>query len=152
MAVASNTIVVYRTMADPALTDLSIHPNKRGIIGLMQPDPQSANWSIPGFVQMMTAEGWLSTWSGLSTQVNMHEDGKKVTEPVLSISFSADVTILPYVAKGLFENAASEDKTYLEIEGDHFAFREEGERDAGIPDVAAAIVAWLKPRFPAAEA
>jgi pimeloyl-ACP methyl ester carboxylesterase len=149
-AVACNTIVVYRTMADPALTDLTIHPNKRGIIGLMQPDPQTANWSIPGFVQMMTAEGWLSTWSGLSTQVNMHEDGKKVTEPVLSISFTADVTILPYVAKGLYENAASKDKTYLEIEGDHFAFRETGERDGGIPDVAKAIVDWLKPRFPAA--
>ena len=149
-AVACNTIVVYRTMADPALTDLSIHPNQRGIIGLMQPDPQSANWSIPGFVQMMTAEGWLSTWSGLSTQVNMHEDAKKVTQPVLSIGFTADVTILPYVAKGLFENAASSDKTYVEIEGDHFAFRETGERDGGIPAVAEAIVAWLKPRFPAA--
>lgn len=151
MAVACNTIVVYRTMADPALTDLSIHPNKRGIIGLMQPDPQSANWSIPGFVQMMTAEGWLSTWSGLSTQVNMHEDGKKVTEPLLSISFDADVTILPYVARGLYENSPSKDKTYLEIAGDHFAFREEGERDGGIPAVAEAIVGWLKPRFPAAE-
>ncbi|NND50653.1 MAG: alpha/beta hydrolase, partial [Rhizobiales bacterium] len=31
MAVTSNTIVTYRTMADPALTDLSIHPSKRSI-------------------------------------------------------------------------------------------------------------------------
>jgi len=151
MAVACNTIVVYRTMADPALTDLSIHPNKRGIIGLMQPDPQSANWSIPGFVQMMTAEGWLSTWSSLSTQVNMHEDAKKVTQPVLSITMDADVTILPFVGKGLYQNAASSDKTYVEIAGDHFAFREEGERDGGIPDIAAAVTGWLKQRFPAAE-
>ncbi|MGE3692238.1 MAG: alpha/beta hydrolase [Novosphingobium sp.] len=150
-AVACNTIVIYRTMADPALTDLSLFPNKRGIIGLMQPDPQVANWSIPGFVQMMTAEGWLSTWSGLSTQVNMHEDAKKVTQPVLSITMDADVTILPFVGKGLYENAASSDKTYVEIEGDHFAFREEGERDGGIPAIADAVVGWLKPRFPAAE-
>jgi pimeloyl-ACP methyl ester carboxylesterase len=149
-AVASNTICVYRTMADPALTDLSIHPNQRGIIGLMQPDPQVANWSIPGFVQMMTAEGWLSTWSGLATQVDMHGDARKVTQPVLSISLSADVTILPFVGKGLYENAATDDKTYVEIEGDHFAFREHGTRDGGIPDVAKAIVNWLKPRFAAA--
>jgi pimeloyl-ACP methyl ester carboxylesterase len=147
-AVASQTIVVYRTMADPALTDLSLHPNKRGIIGLMQPDPQSANWSIPGFVQMMTAEGWLSTWSGLSTQVDMHKDAQHVTQPVLSITLDADVTILPFVGKGLYENAASADKTYVEIAGDHFAFREAEPRDGGIPDVAAAIVEWLKPRFP----
>ena len=31
------------------------------------------------------------------------------------------------------------DKTYVEIEGDHFAFREDEPRDGGIPDVAAAI-------------
>ncbi len=150
-AVACETIVVYRTMADLALTDLSIHPNQRGIIGLMQPDPQIANWSIPGFVQMMTAEGWLSTWSGLSTQVDMHRDARKVTQPVLSITLDADVTILPFVGKGLYENAASGDKTYVEIKGDHFAFREEEPRDGGIPDVAAAIVNWLKPRFAAGE-
>lgn len=151
LAVACNTLAIYRTMADPALTDLSIHPNKRAILGLMQPDPQVANWSIPGFVQMMTAEGWLSTWSGLSTQVDMHRDARKVTQPLLSITFSADVTILPFVGRGLYENAASADRSYLEIEGDHFGFREEGEREGGIIDAAAAIVEWLKPRFPAAE-
>ena len=151
-AVTSNTLAIYRTMADPALTDLTIHPNKRAILGLMQPDPQVANWSIPGFVQMMTAEGWLSTWSGLSTQVDMHRDARKVTQPLLSISFSADVTILPFVGRGVYENAASEDRTHVEVEGDHFGLREEGERDGGIVDAAAAIVAWLKPRFAAAEA
>lgn len=151
LAVSCNTLTIYRTMADPALTDLSLFPNKRSIIGLMQPDPQTANWSIPGFVQMMTAEGWLSTWSGLSSRVNMHEDGKKVTQPILSITLSADVTILPFVGKGLFDNAAAEDKTYIEIEGDHFAFRDEGAREGGIPAVAEAIVDWLKPRFVAAQ-
>jgi pimeloyl-ACP methyl ester carboxylesterase len=151
LAVACTTLTIYRTMADPALTDLSIHPNRRAILGLMQPDPQVANWSIPGFVQMMTAEGWLSTWSGLSTQVDMHRDARKVTQPVLSITFSADVTILPFVGKGLFDNAASEDRTYVEIKGDHFGFREEGEREGGIIDAAAAIVEWLRPRFEAAK-
>jgi len=149
-AVACNTLVTYRTMADPALTDLSLHPNMRSIIGLMQPDPQTANWSIPGFVQMMTAEGWLSTWSGLSTQVDMHRDAAKVTQPVLSITFDADVTILPYVGKGMFDNAASADKTYVEIAGDHFGFRDQGPREGGIIDAAAAIVDWLSARFPSA--
>lgn len=150
-AVACNTLTIYRTMADPALTDLTIHPNKRAILGLMQPDPQVANWSIPGFVQMMTAEGWLSTWSGLSTQVDMHRDARQVTQPVLSITFSADVTILPFVGKGLFENASSEDRTYVEIEGDHFGFREEGDREGGIVDAAKAITEWLQQRFPGLE-
>ncbi|MFA7584875.1 MAG: hypothetical protein WCY11_01575 [Novosphingobium sp.] len=151
MAVACHTLAIYRTMADPALTDLSLFPSNRSIIGLMQPDPQTANWSIPGFVQMMTAEGWLSTWSGLSTRVNMHEDVTKVTQPVLSVNFERDVTILPFVAEGVCDHAATADKTLVRIDADHFAFRDEGERDAGIPETAEAIVAWLRPRFPAAE-
>lgn len=150
-AVASNTLVIYRTMADPALTDLTIHPNQRSILGLMQPDPQVANWSVPGFVQMMTAEGWLSTWSGLSTQVDMHRDARQVTQPVLSITFSADVTILPFVGQGLYDNVASADRTYVEVNGDHFGFRDHGDREAGIIDAAAVIVDWLTSRFPTAE-
>jgi pimeloyl-ACP methyl ester carboxylesterase len=150
MAIAANTLTIYRTMADPALTDLSLFPSKRSIIGLMQPDPQSANWSIPGFVQMMTAEGWLSTWSGLSTRVDMHEDAKKVTQPVLAINFERDVTILPFVTEGLYANAAAADRTLVRIDADHFAFRDEGERDGGIPETAEAILDWLRPRFPAA--
>ena len=43
------------------------------------------------------------------------------------------------------------DRTYVEIEGDHFGFRETGEREGGIVEAAEAIVDWLKPRFPAAE-
>jgi pimeloyl-ACP methyl ester carboxylesterase len=148
MAVASNTLVIYRTMADPALTDLTIDPNNRSIIGLMQPDPQVANWSIPGFVQMMTAEGWLSTWSGLSTQVNMHEDVKAVTQPVLAINFERDVTILPFVTEGVYEHAASDDRMLIRIDADHFGFRDEGQRDGGIEEAGAAIVDWLKARFP----
>ena len=150
-AVACETLVIYRTMADPALTDLSIHPSRRSIIGLMQPDPHVANWTIPGFVQMMTAEGWLSTWSGLSTRVNMHEDVKKIVEPVLSVNFERDVTILPFVAEGVVEHAASTDKTLVRIDADHFAFRDEGVRDAGIPETGMVIVDWLAARFAQAE-
>lgn len=151
MAAATQTIVIYRTMADPALTDLSINPNKRQILGLMQPDPQTANWTIPGFVQMMTPEGWLSTWSGLSTRCNMHRNVRNLTQPLLIINFEADVTILPFVAEGTYENAACADKTLARIDADHFAFKAEGPRNAGIPETGKIIVDWLRQRFPAAE-
>ena len=122
LVVATETLVLYRTMADPAITDLSIHPNRRQILGLMQPDPQSANWTIPGFVQMMTPEGWLSTWSGLSTRCNMHRNLKHLTQPLLVVNFEADVTILPFVAEGAYEHAGCADKTLVRIDADHFAF------------------------------
>jgi hypothetical protein len=130
---------------------LSIHPNKRKILGLMQPDPQTANWTIPGFVQMMTPEGWLSTWSGLSTRCNMHENVKNLTQPLLVINFEADVTILPFVAEGTFANAACADKQLVQIDADHFAYKADGLCQAGIAEAGAAILEWLKQRFPAAE-
>ncbi len=149
MAVATRTIIVYRVVADLCATDLAIHPNKRRIVGLMQPDPQIANWVIPGFVQMMTPEGWLSTWSGLSTRCNMHRNVRNLTQPLLVINFEADVTILPYVAEGTFANAACADKTLKHIDADHFAFKAEEPRDAGMPETGAVLLEWLTPRFPA---
>jgi hypothetical protein len=143
-------LTIYRTMADPALTDLSLHASKRQILGLMSPDPQVANWGFPGFVAVMTPEGWLSTWSGLSTRVNMHQDIGKVVQPLLVINFEADVTILPYVAQGAFANAASADKQLVHIEADHFAFKPSGPREAGIAETGQAVTGWLAERFPAA--
>jgi pimeloyl-ACP methyl ester carboxylesterase len=151
MAAATNVLTIYRTMADPALTDLSIHPSKRQIVGLMQPDPQTANWGFPGFVAVMTPEGWLSTWSGLSTRCDMHANVRNLTQPLLVINFEADVTILPFVAEGAYANASSPDKELARIDADHFAFKAEGPRDAGIQETGDFIVRWLKPRFPAAE-
>jgi pimeloyl-ACP methyl ester carboxylesterase len=149
MATAASMITTYRTMADPALTDLSIHPSKRRILGLMAPDPQKANWGFPGFVAVMTPEGWLSTWSGLSTRVSMFENITQVPQPLLVINFEADVTILPYVAEGTYENAVSTDKELVRIDADHFAYSAEGDREMGIHEAGKAIVDWLKSRFPA---
>lgn len=150
MATGSRVLTIYRTMADPTSTDLSIHPSNRQILGLMQPDPQASNWSIPGFVGMMTAEGWLSTWSGLSTRVNIFQDIRKVVQPLLVINFQADVTILPFVAEGAFANGASADKELAHVDADHFAFKASEPRDAGITETGDVIAKWLASRFPAA--
>lgn len=150
LATATEVLTVYRTMANPALTDLSIHPSKRRIIGLMQPDPQTANWGFPGFVAVMTPEGWLSTWSGLSTRCNMMEDVRHFDQPLMVLNYEADVTILSYVAEGTYENAISGDKELVRVDADHFAFSAEGDRERGIHETAEVMLGWLKKRFPAA--
>jgi hypothetical protein len=148
MATAARTLTIYRTMANPAITDLSISPSKRKILGLMTPDPLSANWSTPGFVGVMTAEGWLSTWSGLSTRVCMLEDIKKVKQPLLVVNFEEDVTILPHEAEGTYKNAAAEDKELVRVNADHFAFSTSGPRETGFHETGAHITNWLERRFP----
>lgn len=149
-ATSASLITVYRTAANPGVTDLSISPSKRRVAGLMHPDPQTANWSLPGFVSVMTAEGWLSTWSGLSTRVDMLEDVKRFDQPLLIASFERDVCLLPHEATGPFANAASPDKQLVLIDGDHFGFLPDGEREAGIFEAARVAVDWLKQRFPCA--
>lgn len=148
-ATAASLITIYRTAANPGVTDLSISPSKRKVGGLMHPDPQTANWSLPGFVSVMTAEGWLSTWSGLSTRVDMYEDVKRFDQPLLIVNFEGDVCLLPHEATGPFANAASSDKQLVRIDADHFAFSPIGDREAGIHETGRVAVEWLKQRFPA---
>ena len=150
MATATHLLTIYRTMANPALTDLSIDPSNRQIMGLMQPDPQTANWGFPGFVSVMTPEGWLSTWSGLSTRANMMENVKDFDQPLMVLTYDADVTILPYVAEETFRNAISADKEKVHVNADHFAFSADGDREKGIHETAEVMLNWLKSRFPAA--
>lgn len=149
LASASSLITVYRTAANPGVTDLSISPSKRRVAGLMNPDPQAANWNLPGFVSVMTAEGWLSTWSGLSTRVDMYADVTKFDQPLLIVNFEGDVCLLPHEAAGAFANAASPHKQLVQINADHFAVAPDGGAEAGIRRTADVVIEWLSSRFPA---
>ena len=142
-AVWSKYMVIYRTLADPAYLDLSIEPDQRPLGSLFaHPDPFEANYRRNGLARTLTARGWLSTWSSLSSKARLAETMPRVLVPTLLVHPTADTEIRPSEAKRIVDNAGAADKTLVEMKGaPHYL---EGHRQAAMTSVSD----WLSTRFP----
>ena len=142
-AVFTKYMVIYRTLADPAYLDLSIDPDDRPMGSLFAfPDPFDANYGRGGLGRSMTARGWLSTWSGLSSHAKLADTMPNVKVPTLLIHPTADTEIRLWQAKEIVDNSGAADKTYIEMKGaPHYL---EGHRQVALAHVAE----WLAKRFP----
>jgi pimeloyl-ACP methyl ester carboxylesterase len=136
-------LTIYRTLADPAYLDLSIEPDDRPIGSLFAfPDPLDANYGRGGLARVMTARGWLSTWSGLSSHAKLADTMPQVTVPTILVHPTADSEIRVRQAKEIVAAAGAEDVTYVEMKGaPHYL---EGHR----PEAMATVADWLAKRFP----
>jgi hypothetical protein len=142
-AVFTKYLTIYRTLADPAYLDLSIDPDERPMGSLFAfPDPFDANYGRGGLARTMTARGWLSTWSGLSSHAKLADTMPRVTVPTILVHPTADTEIRVWQAKEIVDNAGAADVTYLELKGaPHYL---EGHRQEAL----AAVAEWLAARFP----
>jgi alpha-beta hydrolase superfamily lysophospholipase len=142
-AVHQPMLVVYRTLADPAYLDLSIDPDERPLGSLFAfPDPFDANYARLGLARTMTPRGWLSTWSGLSSQAKLADTMPHVKVPTLVLHPTADTEIRVRQALEIRDAAGSEDVTYFEMKGaPHYL---EGHR----PEAMRRVADWLRARFP----
>ncbi len=142
-AVFTKYLTIYRTLADPAYLDLSIDPDDRPQGSLFAfPDPLDANYGRGGLARTMTARGWLSTWSGLSSHAKLADTIPQVTVPTILVHPTADTEIRIRQANEIVDNSGAADKTYVEMKGaPHYL---EGHRREALGIVAD----WLAKRFP----
>ncbi|MBA3653559.1 MAG: alpha/beta hydrolase, partial [Actinobacteria bacterium] len=140
-AVHTRYITTYRTLADPAYLDATIDPDDRahGTIFAF-PDPLDANYGLGGLGRVMTARGWLSTWSGLSSHAAVAETIPGVSVPTLVVHPTADTEIRMHQAQAIYDAGGAADKTYVELKG--AAHYLQGRRREAMD----LVVDWLRPR------
>jgi alpha-beta hydrolase superfamily lysophospholipase len=142
-AVHARYITTYRTLADPAYLDPTIDPDDRALGSVFAfPDPLDTNYGLGGLGRVMTARGWLSTWSGLSSHAAVAETVPSVTVPTLVVHPTGDTEIRLHQAKAIYDAAGTSDKTYVDIKG--AAHYLHGRRI----EATEIVVDWLRGRVP----
>lgn len=148
--IMSKVIAVYRTDADPRTVDLSLDPSDRPYGSIHGRRPDLVNFGITGFGRLTTADAWLSTWSGLSSNAGFTRCAPGVRVSSLFVEYTGDQATFPSVAREMFAALGSSDKTHERIVGTHFGGAPTQDGPPGGALAGEAIVSWLGQRFAAA--
>ncbi|PFG74527.1 hypothetical protein [Tepidiforma thermophila] len=145
-------MVIYRTLANPAYLDPSIDPSRRPLGSIFSPgDPIIGNYGYGGLARVMTPRGWLSTWSGTSSQADLPETIAHVKIPTLIVFADGDCDIFPSEQREIFEKSGATDKALVTLEwADHY-LNPVGEEGRGQADprerLIDLIVPWIEERI-----
>jgi pimeloyl-ACP methyl ester carboxylesterase len=143
-------MILYRSEADLAYTDLSIDPSDRELGSNYGPRPDRRNYSQDARVRSLRPDAYLSTMSGTASYARLHDNIKKVTVPTLVLGGTADRGIFPSEQKATFANSGAKDKTIVWIEGADHGFGPSGPKAGDGKQqqrAAAAVLEWMEKRF-----
>ena len=140
---------IWRTDADLRCWDLSIDPSDRALGSLWGANPAVSNLGSIGFARVCTAESWLSTWSGLSSNASMEACAPSIEQPTLMIEYTGDASTFPADNEALFEWIGTSDKRRHRFAGDHHGRPIRPGEPSARPLAGAAIGEWLAENFTA---
>lgn len=142
-SVLGRYLMIARTDADPVACDLSLHPSSRVVGSIQGPRPDLQNYGLGYFAHCMTPEGWLSTWSGLSSRASLIDTIAAVTVPTFAVNYTGDNSIYPPDVEAVHDAAGASDKGVLHIEGDHY-----GAGAGAKANASEAVLEWILERYP----
>ncbi|MGE3744828.1 MAG: hypothetical protein AB7G25_03770 [Sphingomonadaceae bacterium] len=137
---------VWRTDADLRCWDLSLDPSDRKLGSLWGANPAVSNLGSIGFGRLCTADSWLSTWSGLSSNASMEKCAPAIEQPTLFIEYTGDASTFPQEAQSIFDWIGTSDKQRLKLAGDHHGRPVNPGAPNPRPLVGAAIGEWVAQR------
>lgn len=140
-------ITVWRTDADLRCFDLSLDPSSRRYGSLWGANPFISNFGSVGFARTCTADSWLSTWSGISSNASLEKTAPHITQPVLMIVYEGDNCVFPSDTDRIFELIGSRDKSQQSAPGDHHGRRSDANAPDGRAMVGSYIQEWVSERF-----
>jgi hypothetical protein len=146
-ATVGRYLVIYRTEANPAYCDLSLHAWKstRKVGSIIGGHPERINYEPGGFARYLTPRAWLSSWSGLSSRADLLTSIKSILEPTLMLSYSGDNGCSPEANREQLDASPSSDKAMELVPADHYG-RPLTERARAM----SIMVGWLRERMPVA--
>ena len=147
VAAHAPVIEVWRTDADLRCWDLSLDPSDRKLGSLWGANPAVSNLGSIGFARLCTADSWLSTWSGLSSNASMAMCAPAVEQPTLLIEYTGDASTFPGDNDQLFDWIGAADKQRLRFAGDHHGRPIHEGGPSPRPQVGEAIGTWAADRF-----
>ena len=142
-------MLIYRTLADPRALDPTLDPSERplGSIFSFGRDPVFGNYG-EGLGRVMSARGWLSTWSGLSSNAALERTLPEVRVPTLIVNALADTDIYPSEARRALAASAADDTTLVELSGAEHYLRPVGGDDPRARLAREHLVPWLRAHWP----
>jgi hypothetical protein len=144
-------MIVYRTTADPAFTDLSIDPDDRAVFTYVGPQPHLENYGENGFARYLTPRAWLSTWSALSSRARTIDNLANIGEPLLIVHYAGDSGTRASEVREMLARSGSVDKQLYHVgKVDHYGFGILRDGTFGPRSTIGTdqVVSWMRERFP----